>query len=118
MTDTPSAAVARRAAARLAPTLDPRLPDHVAQALAEDQPVQRVYDLTPLAALLVSAASLGWTIYRDLKRDHAAASAEHLATHLAEDPELSARQPPGLAPPQRDLLLQTVAAEIVATGDG
>ncbi len=67
--------VARRSAARLV-DIDPGLPDQVEQALAEDplsRPADRILDPISLGALIASIASLGWTIYHDIKKDRGTA---------------------------------------------
>ena len=71
-----SAEVARQAARRLAESVDPGLPQEVEAVLAasSDDESQTQFDggaTIALAALLVSVVSLGWTIYRDLKKDQA-----------------------------------------------
>ena len=73
------AEVARRAADNLAPSLDPKLCAAVEQELTRDPldaPPERVIEPISLAALIVSLASFGWTVYRDLKKDHDAAKAK------------------------------------------
>ena len=121
-TTTPDA-IARRSAARLT-GIDPDLPRHVDQALTEDplaRPAKRVIDPISLAALIVSIASLGWTIYHDTKKDRAsagldqAAKAQRLAAQLQEDGTEAARLPANLTPEQRDTVIRVIAAEIVAT---
>ena len=97
--------IARHAAARLAATLGPDLPAQVERELNADSldPPTRVVDPVSLAALLVSVASLAWTIWHDLKKDHAARSQSEQAEALAAALALSA--PHALQPPQRALLL-------------
>jgi hypothetical protein len=75
--NTGAGAIARHVAARLAADLDPALPEQVKNELARDpleRPAERVIDPVSLGALIVSVASLGWTIYHDLKSDHASAT--------------------------------------------
>jgi hypothetical protein len=66
------ATAARAAARQLESESIPGLPSRVELALAESyrpgQPAQYV-DPTSLASLIVSIASLTWTIYADLKKD-------------------------------------------------
>jgi hypothetical protein len=122
--NTESAGVARRAADRLAPSLDPGLRAAVEQELARDpldaRP-ERVFEPISFAAFIVSLASFGWTVYRDLKSDRDAAKADrreteaHLALLLREDESFAAgRLPPGMTTEQQSLILTAVAAEIVA----
>ena len=80
--------VARRSAARLV-DIDPGLPDQVEQALAEDplsRPADRILDPISLGALIVSIASLGWTVYHDTKKDHDTAGLDRAGRtrHLTE----------------------------------
>jgi hypothetical protein len=111
MTD--AAPIARIAAARLAATLGPDLPAQVERELNADplDPPIRVVDPVSLAALLVSVASLAWTIWHDIKKDHAARSQTEQAEALGAAFARSA--PPALPPPQRVLLIQVVAEETV-----
>jgi hypothetical protein len=97
--------VARRAADRLAPSLDPGLRVAVEQELSLDPldtPTKRVFEPISLAAFIVSLASFGWTVYRDLKKDHDAAKADQrvtesrLALLMREDESFAA----GRAPPE------------------
>jgi hypothetical protein len=116
--------VARRAADRLAPSLDPGLRAGVEQELARDPldtQQERVFEPISLAALIVSLASFGWTVYRDLKKDHDAAKADRrdtearLARLLREDESFpEGRLPAGMTREQESLILSAVAAEIVA----
>ncbi len=116
--------VARRAADCLAPSLDPGLRAAVEQELTRDpldtRP-ERVFEPISFAALIVSLASFGWTVYRDLKKDRDAAKADtreteaRLALLLREDESFAAgRLPPGMTTEQQSLILTAVAAEIVA----
>ena len=74
MTD-PAAQAARSAAAILAPDLGASLPAQVETALAargNQQRPDRYLDPVSLATLIVSIATLAWTIYSDqrTRRDH------------------------------------------------
>jgi len=105
---------------------DPGLPAAVDQELARDpldtRP-ERLVDPVSVAAFIVSLASFGWTVYRDLKKDHDAAKAKadrretetRLALLLREDESFAAgRLPAGMTPEQESLILNAVAAEVVA----
>jgi hypothetical protein len=111
MTD--AAGIARHAAVRLAATLGPDLPAQVEQELNADplDPPKRLADPISLASLLVSIAALAWTIWHDLKKDHATRPQSEQAEALAAALALAA--PPALAPPQRTLLVRVVAEETV-----
>jgi len=115
---------ARRAADRLAPSLDPGLRAAVEQELTRDpldtRP-ERVFEPVSFAAFIVSLASFGWTVYRDLKKDRDSARADRretearLAVFLREDESFAAgRLPAGMTTEQESLILSAVAAEIVA----
>ena len=116
--------VARRAADRLAPSLDPGLSAAVEQELTRDpldtRP-ERVFEPISFAAFIVSLASFGWTVYRDLKKDRDDAKVDRsetearLALLLREDESFAAGQlPPSMTTAQQSLILRTIAAEIVA----
>jgi hypothetical protein len=69
----PAAQAARSAAAILAPDLGPALPAEVEAALAARHTVQRpdrYPDPVSLASLIVSIATLAWTIYNDQRTRH------------------------------------------------
>ncbi len=123
--DTKVAAIARRAAERLTGTIGNGLRHDVERELAKD-PLEaqskRIFDPISFAALIVSLASFGWTIYRDLKKDREAAKADRegmesrVAALLREEEGFAAgRLPPGMTADQQSLVLTTLAAEIVAT---
>nr|WP_294508144.1 hypothetical protein [uncultured Rhodopila sp.] len=105
--------IARHTAGRLAATLGPDLPAQVERELNADplDPPIRGVDPVSLASLLVSLASLAWTIWRDLRKDHATRSrgeqAETLAASLAQS------APPALPPARRTLVVRVVAEETV-----
>lgn len=113
--------VARRSAARLA-DIDSSLPDQVEQALAADPlatPSERIFDPISLGALIVSIASLGWTIYHDTKKDRAAAGLDraakiqHLKAQLQDEGADTARRPPELTPQQHARIVDEVSTQIV-----
>src|SRR5690349_16270387 len=86
--DSEIAGIARRAADRVASDIDNGLRQDVERELAKD-PLElrpdRVFEPVSFAALIVSLASLGWTVYRDLKKDRDTGKADRSATqaHLA-----------------------------------
>ena len=111
MTD-PAADAARAAAAILAPDLGPHLPAEVEAALAardtRDRPGQYL-DPVSLASLIVSIASLAWTIYND----------RHNHSHEPPPPETIARQvritlrhQDLSLPPGTDRITEIIATEI------
>ena len=81
----PYAPIARAAAARLAASVDPNLPQLTERVLAEaDHPEQqtRQYDVSialAAAQLIVGIAALAWTVYWTLKKEAKAPSREVLA---------------------------------------
>jgi hypothetical protein len=115
MTDTPED-VARRAAARLAREIDPALPAVVEGQLrgggGAEPPVRFFEPATTIAlgGLLVSLASLAWTIYRDLKKDAAAPAPEVLARRLRLDADL----PEAVTSERRERLIAVVVEEVIA----
>ena len=81
MTD-PVAPIARAAAARLAAAHGPALAVDVEAALARRgpaQPPQRYLDPVSLGSLVVSAATLAWTVYTDLRAKTRSPSRDVLA---------------------------------------
>jgi hypothetical protein len=122
--DTEVAGVARRAADRLAETIDKGLRDDVDRELAKDpleEQSKQFFDPISLGALIVSLASFGWTVYRDLKKDREAAKADRPAMEsrvaallLEEDGFAAGRLPPGITADQQSLMITPIAAEIVA----
>jgi hypothetical protein len=124
----PIAPIARRAAARLAGRLDPKLPALTERALAgEGETAVRSYDAgvsLALAGLLLSAVQFGWQIYRDLKEDREKKAKEQkeeppqpLQAVLVQRLRVRLPEPRGLAAEQRDHLIEVVAEEILAVGE-
>ena len=77
--DSEIAGIARRAADQLANDIDKGLRQDVERELAKDpleERRERFLEPVSFAALIVSLASFGWTVYRDLKRDRDAAKAD------------------------------------------
>lgn len=117
--DTSAPDAARRAASRLAAELGPNLPALTERVLVEggERGRQRSYDpatTIAIASLLVSAAQLGWQIYRDLKSDREE-DEKRKAQVLVRRLRLSLTGPSDLSSQQRDRLLEVVAEEIVAS---
>jgi hypothetical protein len=122
--DTEVARIARRAADRLANNVDQGLRQDVERELAKDpleQRPERVFEPISFAALIVSLASFGWTVYRDLKKDREAAKADRSATEARlaarlreEDHFATGRLPPDMTAVQQSLVIGTIVTEIVA----
>ena len=105
--------VARRSAARLSGEIGASLPavvERELQAGDEEQPAKyEPASLIALAGLLVSIASLAWTIYRDLKKETDKPSSEVLGRRVRVSVEL----PEGVTAEQRDLMIGVVVEEVV-----
>jgi hypothetical protein len=123
--DSEVAEIARRTADRLANDIGKDLMQDVERELAKDpleERPERVFEPVSFAALIVSLASFGWTVYRDLKKDRDAAKADRPATEARlavllreEDHFTAGRLPPDMTAAQQSLVLAAIAAEIVAT---
>ena len=122
--DSEVAGIARRAADRLAGDIDKGLRQDVERELAknplEERP-ERIFEPVSFAALIVSLASFGWTVYRDLKKDREAAKADRSATEARlaallreEDGFAAGKLPPNMTSAQQWLVVGAIAAEIVA----
>lgn len=123
----PSEALARRAAARLAGELDPRLPALTERAIAGEGSETRTRSYDPtlaigLAGFLLSVAQFAWTIYRDLKEDRKdveeksaeqARERNKLGPLLARKIRLGIDLPPGVTPDQQDRVIEVVVEEIL-----
>jgi hypothetical protein len=125
MNDDITSAIARRTAVRLAGTFGRNIGDEVEHELARDpldSRPERVLDPISLGALIVSLASFGWTVYRDLKKDREAAKTDRAAMERRvasllrqEDGIAAGRLPPGLTEAQQSMVIDAVAVEIVAS---
>jgi hypothetical protein len=124
--DSEVAGIARRAADRLANDIDRGLRQDIERELAKDpldQRPGRPFEPVSFGALIVSLASFGWTVYRDLKKDCDTAKADRPATEARlaallreEDGFAAGRLPPDITPDQQSLVITTIAAEITAAG--
>jgi hypothetical protein len=118
------AGIARRAADRLANDIDKGLRQGVERELAKDpldQRPERPFEPISFAALIVSLASFGWTVYRDIKKDRDTAKADRSATEARladllreEDGFAAGRLPPDMTTRQQSLVISAIAVEIVA----
>jgi hypothetical protein len=117
MTD-PAADAARSAAAILAPDLGPGLPTQVEAALAAREtqlrPAQYL-DLVSLAGLIVSVATLAWTIYTDQRDRHDQHShdPEPQAEVVARQVRITLRDADIQLPPGTERITEVVATEII-----
>jgi hypothetical protein len=111
MTD-PAAHAARAAAAILAPDLGPSLPAEVEAALATREAQQRpdrYLDPVSLASLIVSIATLAWTIYNDQRTRH---SSPPPASTVARQVRITLRDQDAVLPPGTERITEIVATEI------
>lgn len=104
--------IARRAAERLGPELDRNLPAIVEAELQGGRPPERFEPLgtvIALATLIVTAAQLAWTMYRDVKKDKKAAPAPDL---MARRLRLELKIDENVSAEQRDKIIAVVVDEI------
>lgn len=122
----PAADAARSAAAILAPDLGPNLPAEVEAVLASDevktaitardtrQRPDQYLDSVSLAGLIVSIATLAWTIYND-QRKHAP---EPPPTAIARQIRITLRDQDAPLPPETGHITEIVATEIIRHANG
>jgi hypothetical protein len=111
MTD-PAADAARTAAAILAPDLGPGLAAEVEAALAArdtGQRPDRFLDPVSLATLIVSIATLAWTIYNDQRTRH---HSDPPPDAVARQVRVTLRDQDTVLPPGTDRITEIVATEI------
>jgi hypothetical protein len=100
--------IARAAAARLAPKHGPALPVDVEAVLHPDRLRSDQYvDPISLGALIVSVANLGWTIYKDLRKQVAKPSQQVLVSRIRVE------LPSAQRGKTRDQVIELVVDEIV-----
>jgi len=111
MTD-PAADAARSAATILAPDLGPNLPAEVEAALAardtEQRPDQYI-DPVSLAGLIVSIATLAWTIYNDQRHR----TPDPPPSSIARQVRITLRDQDTSLPPGTEHITEVVATEII-----
>jgi hypothetical protein len=115
MTD-PAADAARTAAAILAPDLGLNLPAEVEAALAirdTRQRPDRYLDPVSLASLVVSIASLAWTIYNDRRKQ---TPEPPQPDFIARQVRITLRDQDTALPPGADRITEVVATEIIRQG--
>ena len=111
MTDDPAAAVARAAAAILAPSHSPTLPAEVEAALAargSSQRPGRFVDPVSLASLIVAIATLAWTIYND-QRNH---TPNPPPDAIARQVRITLREQNTVLPADTERITEIIATEI------
>jgi hypothetical protein len=107
----PAAQAARSAAAILAPDLGPALPAQVEAALAArdtQQRPDRYIDLVSLASLIVSIATLAWTIYNDQRSRNDDREPDAIARQV----RITLREQDTTLPPDTERITEIVATEI------
>jgi hypothetical protein len=116
----PAADAARSAAAILAPDLGRNLPVEVEAALAArsgDQRPDRYLDLVSLGSLIVSVATLAWTVYHDLRGraqgQESKPELEPQAEFIARQVRVTLRDQDTALPPGTERITEVVASEIV-----
>jgi hypothetical protein len=110
MTD-PAAAAARAAAAILAPELGADLPAEVEAALAARgtrQPPDRYLDPVSIATLIVTIATLAWTIYNDQRTR----TPDPPPATIARQIRITLRDQDTTLPPGTEHITEIVATEI------
>ncbi|OAR24177.1 hypothetical protein A8W25_17175 [Streptomyces sp. ERV7] len=115
-TSTPVELGARAAARRLADRLHPGLPDEVEAALYARGAVARpgqYADLDSLATLVVSVATLAWTVYNDLRTRAGAPRREVAVRHVEDRLVRGDALPPSLAPADRDRIIGVTVDEVL-----
>ena len=113
MTDSVAEA-ARSAAAVLAPDLGGNLPVEVEAALAAragDRRPDRYLDVVSLGTLIVSAATLAWTIYTDQRNRSNGQEPE--AETVARQVRITLREQDTVLPPGTERITEVVATEII-----
>jgi hypothetical protein len=113
MTD-PAAEAARSAAVILVADLGPSLPAEVEAALAArgaQQRTDRYLDPVSLAGLIVSIATLAWTIYNDQR--NRAREEEPQADTIARQVRITLRDQDISLPPGTERITEVVATEII-----
>jgi len=107
----PVAQAARSAAAILAPDLGPALPAEVEAALATRGTCQRpdrYLDPVSLASLIVSVATLAWTIYNDQRRRTRNPEPDTIARQV----RITLREQDIVLPERAERITEIVATEI------
>lgn len=111
----PVANIARAAADRLAPELDPGLVMSMEDALANRREVgtdERFFNPIELGSLIVGAVTLAWTIYHDIRGENA--PDPQLIRH-----ELSVKLEASMLdhPPQRERVIDVILSEMMREAD-
>jgi hypothetical protein len=122
MTD-PAAEAARSAAVILAPDLGRNLPAEVEAALAAragQQRPERFFDPVSVGTLIVSVATLAWTIYndqrnraREQKTELSPAAHEQEADSVTRQVRIKLRESDEILPPGTDRIAEVVVTEII-----
>ena len=114
--DDPVSDSARAAAERLSAELGPRLIADVEAALHAQKQAPRpeqYFDPVSLGALIVAAATLGWTVYRDLRQRTPNPAPDLVARTV----RVELRESDATDPTQRDRIVDVVVSETVRTAE-
>jgi hypothetical protein len=109
---TTAADIARRVANKLSPESDSSLPAAVEAELANGT-AGRYLDPVSLGALIVSAASLAWTIYKDTRSKAANPSADVISRQV----RVQLSTPVDIPTDLRDRIIDIAVAESMAQPD-
>ncbi len=114
----PHAQIARQAAAKLAESTTPQLPQLTEGVLAQGERAGRAqtYDAATaigLASLLVSMAALAWTIHQDRKKAASPPRRDLIERQIRVQLEI----PNNVSVAQRDRMIAVVVEETVTYGD-
>jgi CBS-domain-containing membrane protein len=99
---------ARAAARRLAPEHGPELEAQVEAALYA-RSTNQYFDPIALGSLIVSVATLAWTVYKDLRTKTRQPQRETITEQIRADPDLNTNE---LTPEDLDKIIETVVEEI------
>lgn len=112
MTETEPATAARAAAARLADQYGSDLPMQVETAIHRDPdaPPDQYLDPISLGGLIVSIATLAWTVYKDLK---AQGQRDPAPETVARTVRIELEHPSDLPPEQRSQVISVTVEEVV-----
>ena len=111
MTD-PITNVARATAERLTPEYGPALAAEVEAALrnaGKDKRPDQYFDPASLGSLIVTIATLAWTVYRDLRTKTPEPSRDIVISQVRD--ELRSRNGP--QPPDADRITQIILTEVI-----
>ena len=113
----PHAEISRRAAARLAPEIDPKLPQMTERVLSVGDSGVEQYELgtaIAVASLLVSMVGVAWQVYQDLKKKTQRPSRDVFVRRM----RVQTRERTELDGSKRDRMVEVVVDEVMAAARG